>query len=417
VTETSTIPISEIRYVKELYPRLKPIDEVIERYRIALDKLPPITIARGGVLVDGYHRWQAHVREGAETIEVVDLGDLTDAEIFNESIRSNATHGQQLSRKEKETLAGKLWQTLGHLDKTERETEIAALLAASASTVREWTKEARKHEQEALEAAVVDAWLNCEHSNVKIGARYGVSDQSVARWSSTFCQVWQNVEPESRQHFDVWTFPTADKDDGQQSYFGAIPPQVVENLLWFFTEPGQTVVDLFAGSGTTIEVAKRMGRRVWAADIRGDHYAPYLPIHTHDAVTGWPTDAPRKADLVFLDPPYWKQATGRYSAEPNEMAEMDIDTFTSAWADVVKAAIDHAGRVAYIISPTQNKDDGVVIDHATAMLVPFLDAGWNVERRIIVPYSTQQATGQQVEWARDEKKMLKLYRDLVVLTP
>jgi hypothetical protein len=37
----------------------------------------------------------------------------------------------------------------------------------------------------------------------------------------------------------VWQFHTADKDAGAQSYFGAAPPQVLENLLWFYTEPGQ----------------------------------------------------------------------------------------------------------------------------------------------------------------------------------
>jgi hypothetical protein len=103
-----------------------------------------------------------------------------------------------------------------------------------------------------------------------------------------------------------------------------MPPQVVENLLWFFTEPGDIVVDPFAGSGTTVDVAKAMGRRVWASDIRGNHYSPHLPIHKHDITTGWPDAAPGKADLVFLDPPYWKQASGRYSAEPNELAEMDL---------------------------------------------------------------------------------------------
>jgi hypothetical protein len=57
-----------------------------------------------------------------------------------------------------------------------------------------------------------------------------------------------------------------------------------------------------------------------------------------------------------------------------------------------------------------------VIDHATDMLAPFTENGWHVERRIIVPYQTQQATGQQVEWARERKRLLKLYRDLVVAT-
>jgi hypothetical protein len=35
---------------------------------VMTDQLPPIVVVRGGVLVDGYHRWQAHVREGIDTI-------------------------------------------------------------------------------------------------------------------------------------------------------------------------------------------------------------------------------------------------------------------------------------------------------------------------------------------------------------
>ncbi len=41
----------------------------------------------------------------------------------------------------------------------------------------------------------------------------------------------ESEPPDSRQHFDVWSFTTADKDAGAQSYFGALPPQVIENLL------------------------------------------------------------------------------------------------------------------------------------------------------------------------------------------
>jgi hypothetical protein len=93
---------------------------------------------------------------------------------------------------------------------------------------------------------------------------------------------------------------------------------------------------------------------------------------------------------------------------------MDIDSFYSAWAKVVSGARPKAKRLAFIVSPTQN-EDGSVVDHANDMLRICLNNGWEIERRIIVPYSTQQATGQQVTWARENKRMLKLYRDLVVV--
>lgn len=411
------MPCGEVRFVKELYPRLKPLDDVVERYRDALTNLPPIVVARDGVLVDGYHRWQAHVREAAETIQAEHLGNLTDAEIIRESIKRNASHGQQLSRSDKQRMAGHLWAALSDLPNGERTAEIAELLSVDQRSVQRWTKDARKAEKDELQAKAWDLWLDCA-SYREIGDAIGVAHTTVEDWCvAKATDVAFTTPPVSRQHFDVWQFAASDRESGgQQSYFGALPPQVMENLLWFFTEPGQIVVDLFAGSGTTVDVAKAMGRRVWAADIRGNHYSPHLPIHRHDATKGWPEGAPRKADLVFLDPPYWSQAAGRYSSDPNEMAEMDLSTFMAAWAGVAAAAMGHARRVAYIISPTQN-DDGSVIDHATAMLAPFLEAGWQVDRRIIVPYSTQQATGQQVTWARENKRMLKLYRDLVVLTP
>jgi len=411
----TTIAVTDVRFVKELYPRLKPIDDVIERYRDALANLPPIVVARGGVLVDGYHRWQAHVREQVDAIEAVDLGDIADAEILRESYKRNAVHGQQLSKADKIAAAEHLYLNAGGTA-DDRYALIAETLSLQIDVAAKYCAQARQAEKRQQQEKAWDLWLDCA-SQPDIAEMLGTSQQNISNWvqnrerSSEICDP-----PESRQHFDIWQFASTDRDaGGQQSYFGAVPPQVMENLLWFFTEPGHIVVDLFAGSGTTVDVAKRMGRRVWAADIRGDHYSPHLPIHVHDATTGWPASAPRKADLVFLDPPYWKQAAGRYSTGPNELGEMDLDAFRDAWAVVVKAATQHADRVAFIISPTQ-LDDGTVIDHATDMIDPFTDRGWLVERRIIVPYSTQQATGQQVTWARENRRMLKLYRDLVVLS-
>ncbi len=410
-----TIPCADVRFVKELYPRIKPLDDVVERYRDALENLPPITIARDGILVDGYHRWQAHVREGAEKIPAENIGNLSDAEIIRESIKRNSSHGQQLSRADKKRMAGQLWQTFAHLSSGERTRDIVDLLSVSRDVVERWTKDERAAEKQSQKDRAWDLHLDCQ-SDVEIGEALNVTDKTAKQYYSEFsANADFSDAPASRQHFDIWQFPTSDKDSGQQSYFGALPPQVVENLLWFYTEPGETVVDLFAGSGTTIDVAKAMGRRVWASDIRGNHYSPHLPIHKHDVASGWPSAAPRKADLVLLDPPYWKQASGRYSDEPGEMAEMDLGAFMEAWAAVVGAVSKHARRIAYIISPTQN-EDGSVVDHAAAMMPPLWDAGWQIERRIIVPYSTQQATGQQVTWARENKRMLKRYRDLVVMT-
>jgi hypothetical protein len=358
------------------------------------------------VLVDGFHRWQAHKRERIQVIQAEDLGNLSDVEILKESIRRNATHGRQLETSDKKRMAERLYR-----QGTRDYGEIADLLSIVPDKARQYCSPARQDEKREQQERAWDLWLDChDYRAIATLIEHGPDEDTIGRWLSAKRTEVQNADaPESRQHFDVWSFQKA---DGESSYFGKLPPQVVENLLWLYTQPGDIVVDPFAGGGTTIDVAKRMGRRVWASDRKPS--TPTLPIHEHDACDGWPDNAPRKAGFVLLDPPYWQQAKGRYSDDLDDLANQSLDEFYAAWDAVAKAAMDHAERIAYIISPTQ-LDSGEVVDHATDMLAPFRENGWRVERRIIVTYQTQQATGQQVEWARENRRLLKLYRDLVVM--
>lgn len=406
---TSSLPTQAVRFVKELYPRLRQDDAAIERYRAALDRLPPITIARDGVLVDGFHRWQAYLAEGTAEVPVENLGNLTDGEILKESIRRNATHGRQLDTRDKRRMADLLYR-----QGTRDMAELVELLSITEKTAAEYVRDARRDEKQALKEAAWDRWLNCE-SHREIEAAIGVDAVTIGRWCASFSNELGNEAPASRQHFDIWQFGS---DGGDSVHFGKMPPQVVENLLWLYTQPGSTVVDLFTGGGTTIEVAKAMGRRVWASDRKPTN--PLLPIHQHDATTGWPERAPRKASLILLDPPYWIQAAGRYSDDPSDLANMSLPGFYEAWAQVIKHCADHLdedGRLAFITSPAQDGtlQDGRVEDLAFGMYRICEDEGLTCERRIIVAYSTQQATGQQVDAAREHRRLLKLYRDLVVM--
>ena len=425
----ATIPVESVQYIKEIYPRLSPSDETIDLYRASLDELPPITVAQSAsagsnVLVDGYHRWQAHQREGARFIAADDLGALSDFEILRESVRRNSRHGRQFTSKEKRANCDRLWSMWPQEDARkggEKIDELAADLGVSKRSVEMWTKDARAAAQLQLQADAWDMWLDCEHTQDEIAEILAVPQRTVANWLSQTRNSADLAKPPgatdgkpwgSIQHFDVWQFGS---DGGDSTYFSRMPPGIVENLLWFWTEPSGIVVDPFAGSGTTIKVAKRMGRRVWSSDRRGNYWDKTLPIHEHDIAAGWPADAPAKADLILLDPPYWQQARGKYSDDQEDLGNQSLDDFYKSWASIAKTAMEHTPRIAYIISPTQ-LEDGTVVDHATDMLAPFRDNGWQVERRIVVPYSTQQATGQQVTWAREKKRLLKLYRDLMVMS-
>lgn len=402
------ITVTDIEFVKELYPRLREDDGAIERYRAAIDRLPPITVARGRVLVDGFHRWQAHRREGSTEIEVEDLGDLTDIEIFKESIRRNSRHGHQLATTDKRRGADLLYrQGTRDID------EIAELLSVARTTAETYVRDARRDEKADQKTRAWDLWLDCL-SYREVANHIGIDHKTVAEWCGEKADESGNSPPDSRQHFDVWNFHTA---TGDSSYFGKMPPQIVENLLWLYTEPGQVVFDPFVGGGTTIDVAKAMGRRVWASDRKPS--TPTLPIHEHDIAEGWPKKAPKKADFILLDPPYWRQAAGRYSSDITDLGNMTLDDFYATLGKFLEVCQQHLtddGRLAYIVSPAEVKDENKVIDLAFGIHVVCQQAGLSNDRRIIATYNTQQATGQQVEWARDHRKLLKLYRDIVVMS-
>jgi hypothetical protein len=51
------------------------------------------------------------------------------------------------------------------------------------------------------------------------------------------------LSPASLQLYDVWSFQSADEQYGIAGYPGRIPGQVVENLLWYFTNPGDVVLE------------------------------------------------------------------------------------------------------------------------------------------------------------------------------
>lgn len=358
--ETVALAVDDVEFVKELYPRRREDDAAIERYRASLDRLPPIVVARGRVLVDGFHRWQAHRREGSAEIVALDLGDLTEPEIVKESIRRNSSHGRQLETSDKRAMADRLYR-----QGTRDYDEIAELLAVTLATAKKYAADARRDEKAEQQDRAWDLWLDC-WSQQAIADEIGVPQQTIAGWLT---EIGKHSDfgspPESRQHFDVWSFGAG--DDGSSGHFGRMPSGVVENLLWLYTEPGQIVVDPFAGGGTTIDVAKRMGRRVWASDLRPA--TPTLPIHTYDIATGWPDKAPGKAALILLDPPYWVQAAGRYSDDPADLANMTQDDFMAAWSRVVKASTDHLagdGRLAFIASPVELRDENRVIDLASS---------------------------------------------------
>jgi len=54
---------------------------------------------------------------------------------------------------------------------------------------------------------------------------------------------------------------------GFKGYFNQLPVELVRRMILLTTEEGEWVGDLTAGAGTTLEVAKEIGRYCWLNDI------------------------------------------------------------------------------------------------------------------------------------------------------
>lgn len=395
--------LSDIKLDTEIYPRGGQDNIAVAAYRLAIDHLPPILVTHENWLVDGYHRYLAHVAEGRHEIEA-EIIELSKEHILFEATKRNAKHGKQLTRKEKESLARKFFGNVPDDD-------IVEALAVSKRTYDGWVSEQRKTAKEERDECIWQAWLACK-STPEIAEAEGIEHPTVLSVVEKCKSAKIYSEPPlSLQLFDVWHFGQCDERYGQANFPGRIPGQMVENLLWCYTEPGDIVLDPMAGGGTAIDVCKAMGRRYLAYDL--------LPVRAdvakHDARDPFPlpdsiTKAHLSVKLVFIDPPYWKQKQDKY--EPGGLADLDLQAFYAALLQVLANAtqvLDSDGYVAILLGHTQENKE--ITDHA-ADLLRLVDL--SLVRRVIVPYNTQQHSGAYVEWAQNNRCFLCLYRDLMI---
>jgi len=75
-------------------------------------------------------------------------------------------------------------------------------------------------------------------------------------------------ETETRNKRDVWTIATKPFNG---AHFATFPPALIEPCILAGAPEGGTVLDPFAGAGTTLVTAYRLGRRAVGIEISGDY--------------------------------------------------------------------------------------------------------------------------------------------------
>jgi len=410
------VAVADIVWRDDLYPRIEPDPATIQRYAADLTVLPPIEVNQHNELIDGYHRWTAHRKENAAEIEVTVTATASDVELLALACKRNSAHGLQLADKDKRSMAIRLYASGTGMEKA----EIAETLSVSLRTVNGYLADTDKQLREQRRETIRDMWLAC-YTQQEIADAVGVDETDKSLRVSGNLEALPKYQKLAALHDDAdWTPPlydiwNVDRNNNSTTHFGNTPVEFVDNLLYLYTKPFDIVVDPFAGGGSTINVCKKRSRRYWVSDRLP--IVERTDIRQHELSPDNISGPARWGDvaLVYLDPPYWKQAAGKYSDDPTDLANMPLDEFTATLTGIINAYAKklHAGaHIACIISPTQwpNEDKSTVyhdIDLAQSVKPKLV-------QRILCPYSTQQYNGTQVEIARERKLLLALTRTMLV---
>ena len=364
-----TIPIKDIIKDPDIYPRRVESPKTIEAYAEALQagaRFPPILVQRiktndgkeYTIFLDGVHRARAYEQVGKKEIEA----EYWKKEILNkeewltqlqlESARRNSTHGDRLSYKDKELQARKICERNPNIT----EQEIADALGVSVATVSKWVSDIKLRQKAERETKIYRLSL-LGWTQGEIGEAVGRNQQRVSQILLEFSNlkklvkslldkgesidkiaeklgldlqlawalVLEDKDDQERlemlereieglsckpRPYDVWNFPECHELFGYD-YEGRIPGQLILQLLYFYTKQGDLVVDPMAGSGTVVDACLLMGRRCLAYDVNPECAKRRADIRVSDAVEAI-RNLKRKANLIFLDPPYFKKKEKEY---------------------------------------------------------------------------------------------------------
>ena len=185
--------------------------------------------------------------------------------------------------------------------------------------------------------------------------------------------------------FNSWNF--SDAIHGNPGYeWGYNSGHITENLLWYYTKPGDLVIDPMVGSGTTRDACERMNRRCLAYDKE------------EDILTGIETD--EKADFIFLDPPF-------YSLKKNEFISYDdfLQFVDRAIEESIKV-VQVGGHIALIMMNLCTADERrSMIGDCYRLLNRRAELIF--ENMILCPLSTQQPGADR---AKTNRELLNIAR-------
>lgn len=220
--------------------------------------------------------------------------------------------------------------------------------------------------------------------------------------------------PEFIRFFTSWQFSENDPRFGIP-HPGRIPGQIPANVIYYFTEPGDLVVDPMAGGGSTIDAAELLDRECLGYDL-----APRRPDITQwDISKGFPAEA-KGCQLIFMDPPYWNMKDEGYV--DGSSSRLSLDGFIQWYKSLLSSAAETIRVGGFVAVINMAQFFRLPADFAEGYIdwsfygYEFLrSAGLKPWSRIVVTYPTSLYGGYDVESAKKGRFLLPNVGDIIVM--
>jgi len=459
---TPTIAIDKIEKYGPIYPRERISQKTIESYAEALQcgaKFPPVLLQKiideeqieRIIILDGFHRTEAYKLTTETEIpyewykeEILDIEDYL-KELRIVCIKRNLAHGDRLSNSDKKSMCRIIAEE--DIDISITEDEFADIFGVVQKTINNWISDIRTRQkgsrdnliyrlsalgwtQQAigekinLDQSVISRIMqNSNFTNIHNDYKNGISVDKIAEYYGLdILMVWnillnekddierfnlffkESTKECKYELYDIWNFQERDVRLGLKTD-GNIAGQIIMNLLYYYTNQGDLVLDPMVGGGSTIDACLVMGRQCIGYDITPKRE----DIIENDSVYEIPELITKKknADLIFLDPPYYDMVSEiqNYSG---------LDDFYEQIKKISQNCLEKLndnGYIAIIMGNLTKKQENCLGAECYNILK---NLGLKFINHISVPHSTQQYNAPQVSKFKKEKKILSINRDLYI---
>jgi len=487
--EPMEVHVSDLTWDQFIYPREKKSEKTIDAYVEALAigaQFPPIKIQKvfnyadgngttdlpagrhgATIILDGIHRWSAFKESGIEKIAAVECKDKpldyekNKVALLLESAKYNISHGDRLSPGDKKRIARDIASTDPECKWTE--SALAEKLGVIQQTVNTWISDIRARHKACRKTVILRlsrlGWTqekisetvklsqnrvseiigNTNFGNIDILLSQGHDMDYISRhYQMDLALAWalrlEGMTDQGKfkelgwglRTWDQWNFNKCDERFGDD-WPGRIPAQLIAHTLFYFTKPGNLVLDPMAGGGVVPDVCLLFERKCQSFDLALRDNRPEIQRYYWDP-QNWTWPVTKKPDLIFFDPPYFRKKEREYEKKTNaecpsisSFTKEEYESFLEGFLLLSKRKSKAITRMALLNADWRDFESTSASKENPVNSITIFDyhriltkTGWKVTHRIECPLSSERISGNQVQKMQDRRILGTVGRTLLI---